>query len=105
MLGLLFSKLPSTLSCSVGEELLLLVSTMRLLKVLGSYAGDVVGEGGTTMHRVTVALPDFISHKSVSFFFIAPMDALRQPGSVDLLDCILLALRKLLNGMMTESFY
>lgn len=90
----------------MGEEtgLLLLVSTMRLLRRLGSYdAGEMMGEGGTTMHRVTVALPDFISHKSVSFFFIAPIDALRQPGSVDLLDCILLALRKPLKEMVMES--
>ena len=93
------------MSCSVGErtELLLLVSTMRLFRELGSYdAGEMMGEGGTTMHRVT-AFPDFISHKSVSFFFIAPMDALRQPGSVDLLDCILLALRKPLKEMVMES--
>ena len=72
----------------VGE----LESNIKLLISFSSLGEVGCGEGGTTTHRVvTFTLPldrCFMSHKSVSFFFIVSTFNV-VVGNVDLLDCIL----------------
>ena len=80
----------------VVGELLLLLSNIKLFISFSSFGEVGCGEGGTTTHRVvTFTLPldrCFMSHKSVSFFFIVSTFNVVDGNveSFDLLDCILI---------------
>lgn len=70
---------------------------LSTLKSTASEEVGLIGDGGTTIHRVfTLTLPRFFtSHKSVSFFFtiidvgLSTVETVGSDESFDLLDCIL----------------